>query len=66
MGSDTSKDLVTQLQTHKLGRRQFMIKAAAAGMSATAIVGALSTMRTIPAHAQDATQGHLLVGLYRS
>lgn len=56
MGSDTSKDLVTQLQTHKLGRRQFMIKAAAAGMSASAIVGALSTMRTIPAHAQDAVK----------
>jgi multiple sugar transport system substrate-binding protein len=54
MGSDTAKDLVTQLQSHRLGRRQFMIKAAAAGMSATAIVGALSTMRTIPAHAQDA------------
>ncbi len=54
MGSDTAKDLVTQLQSHKLGRRQFMIKAAAAGMSATAIVGALSTMRTTPAHAQDA------------
>jgi len=53
MGSDTAKDLVSQLQSHRLGRRQFMIKAAAAGMSATAIVGALSTMRTIPAHAQD-------------
>ena len=56
MGSDTSKDLITQLQTHKLGRRQFMIKAAAAGMSASAIVGALSTIRTIPAHAQDAVK----------
>src|SRR6188768_1439065 len=54
MGSDTAKDLVTQLQSHKLGRRQFMIKAAAAGMSASAIVGALSTMRTTPARAQDA------------
>src|SRR3954454_22674034 len=56
MGSDTAKDLVTQLQSHTLGRRQVMIKAAAAGMSATAIVGALSTMRTITAHAQDVTK----------
>src|SRR6476469_10042218 len=53
MGIDNSKDLITQLQSHRLGRRQFMIKAAAAGMSASAIVGALSTMRTTPARAQD-------------
>lgn len=56
MSSDTTKNLVTQLKSHKLGRRQFIIKATAAGMSASAILGALGTMRTIPAHAQDAVK----------
>lgn len=53
--SDNSWDgLVTQLKSHKIGRRQFMMKAAAAGFSATAIAGAMAGMRSIPARAQDA------------
>lgn len=53
--SDNSWDgLVSQLKSHKIGRRQFMLKAAAAGFSATAIAGTVAGVRSIPARAQDA------------
>jgi multiple sugar transport system substrate-binding protein len=52
--SDTQWDgLVSQLKSHKIGRRQFMIKAAAAGFSASAIAGTVAGIRSTPVRAQD-------------
>jgi len=50
MGNDAFKDLVGQLKSNKLSRRQFMTRAAAVGVSATAVSGVL---RTMPTRAQD-------------
>jgi len=52
--ADNSWDtLVTQLTSHKIGRRQFMARATAAGFSATAIAGAMVGMRTSRTRAQE-------------
>jgi multiple sugar transport system substrate-binding protein len=53
MADNSWDSLVTQLTSHKIGRRQFMARATAAGFSATAIVGAMVGMRATPARAQD-------------
>ncbi len=50
MGNEAFKDLVGQLKSSKLSRRQFMTRAAALGVSATAVSGVL---RTMPTRAQD-------------
>jgi multiple sugar transport system substrate-binding protein len=51
MGSDALRDLIGQMRSGRLSRRQFMGRAAAMGLSATAISGAL---RQIPTSAQNA------------
>jgi multiple sugar transport system substrate-binding protein len=51
MGSDALRDLVGQMRSGRLSRRQFMTRAAAMGLSATAISGAL---RQVPTRAQEA------------
>jgi len=53
MGNEALRDLVGQLRGRKLNRRQFMTRAAAAGVSATAISGAL---RSFPTRAQSAVE----------
>jgi ABC-type glycerol-3-phosphate transport system substrate-binding protein len=50
MGNDAFKDLVGKVKSGKLTRRQFMTRAAALGVSATAVS---SVLRTIPTRAQD-------------
>jgi len=53
MGNDAFKDLVSKVKSGKLTRRQFMTRAAAAGVSATAVS---SVLRTMPTRAQDAKE----------
>jgi multiple sugar transport system substrate-binding protein len=53
MGNDAFKDLVGQVRSSKLSRRQFMQRAAALGVSATAVSGVL---RAMPTRAQDAKE----------
>src|SRR5215218_440639 len=53
MGSDALRDLIGQMRSGRLKRRQFMTRAAAMGLSATAISGAL---RQVPTRAQDAVK----------
>ncbi|HKG27013.1 MAG TPA: extracellular solute-binding protein, partial [Thermomicrobiales bacterium] len=53
MGSDALRDLIGQMRRGRLSRRQFMGRAAAMGLSATAISGAL---RQVPTRAQDAVK----------
>jgi multiple sugar transport system substrate-binding protein len=53
MGNDAFKDLVGQVQSSKLSRRQFMQRAAALGVSATAVSGVL---RAMPTRAQDSKE----------
>jgi multiple sugar transport system substrate-binding protein len=50
MGNDALRDLVGRMRSGRLSRRQFMTRAAAMGLSATAISGAL---RQVPTRAQD-------------
>lgn len=50
MGNDALRDLIGQMRSRRLGRRQFMTRAAAMGLSATAISGAL---RQVPTSAQS-------------
>jgi multiple sugar transport system substrate-binding protein len=53
MGNDALRDLIGQMHSRRLGRRDFMKRAAAMGLSATAISGAL---RQVPTRAQEATK----------
>jgi len=53
MGNDALRDLIGQMHSRRLGRRQFMTRAAAMGLSATAISGAL---RQVPTRAQSNTE----------
>src|SRR5262245_27376129 len=53
MGTNTLRDLVDQMRSGRLSRRQFMTRAVAMGFSATAISGAL---RQVPTRAQTATE----------
>src|SRR5262245_47564495 len=53
MGSNTLRDLVGQMRSGRLSRRRFVTRAAAMGLSATAISGAL---RQVPTRAQTATE----------
>jgi len=50
MGNEALRDLIGQMHSRRLGRRQFMTRAAAMGLSATAISGAL---RQVPTRAQS-------------
>jgi ABC-type glycerol-3-phosphate transport system substrate-binding protein len=52
MGNDALRDLIGQMRSGRLSRRQFMTRAAAMGLSATAISGAL---RQVPTRAQETT-----------
>src|SRR5213592_2748824 len=53
MGNDAFKDLVGHVKSSKISRRQFMQRAAALGVSATAVSGVL---RAMPTRAQDAKE----------
>jgi multiple sugar transport system substrate-binding protein len=50
MGNDALRDLIGQMRSRRIDRRQFMTRAAALGLSATAISGAL---RQVPTRAQE-------------
>ncbi len=53
MGNDAWRDLVNQLRSRRLDRREFMKRAAALGVGATAMSGAF---RQVPTRAQEPTK----------